>query len=412
MATRAERWAFLRAVRAGDVERVCRLLASAHDPAGRAGRSIRCRDGGRRSMLAVAVEHGHADLVPVLLAAGASPHRRRWARDALLPVVFATGDRHLVRAVLAATASVEWDVEEREAALFEAVRLDRPDLLDLLDLTGVAAKALGTEAAWAAAVGAAAAVRWLLGRGVSPDHVACPDDGETLLHRAASGSAATSVAVLLGAGADPEARDRLGRTALMRAAYSAGPVDPSLSVLLDAGADATVTDDAGLDALDHLRASAGDGPVDEMSAARRLRAAGASGQPAADRAVVRAARNGDAAALRRALADGGSPSAATVTKRGGTERPLTLAGRHVDLTCLRLLLDAGADPDKGGSDGPPVVILSAAGKQRALGVLLDAGADVHAIGPGGTTALAAAEAAARPDVAALLRDRGATSGGT
>jgi hypothetical protein len=189
----------------------------------------------------------------------------------------------------------------------------------------------------------------------------------THLHKAAANGRATVVAKMLDVGADPTLVDDHGRSALTLAVRAGH--DDIAAMLLDAGADpATVSDD------------------DD-----RVGRAGLDGQT-----LYRAARRGDTAAIRRALAAGFDPNA----HAGDDAMPLVhgaaLAGQA---DVVRLLLDAGADPNvigpygsnaigaarwgsvnifnaEGGPAARPVTDIDQTGYVETVELLLAAGADV------------------------------------
>ena len=497
MPTRAEVRTCLEAVKAGDVARVEALLAAAEEP----GRLANAEDGDGVSAVMLAVDGGHVGMIAPLVEAGADVHGSSPLMSALRRAVD-TGEAAMVEALLRVVPAEggSWSAAERFEAFEAASDANRPDLMDLLAADEVGRPDLADRAAYAAYVGLAGSLGWLLDRGV-PTGTIRQMGGETttLLHHAAGGGQAATAALLIDAGARRDATDARGRTPLTYAAgseprsligrvgeeekmklareegrviYAAGPADDAaegradtvLALLLDAGADATLRDGDGLDALAVLRAEYG-GSADDVEAwrragpdtlaadvmamidrdqartmwredvgedeyraarelvwaqedeakrvavsmaAKRLRDAGATGQPAADRAVVAAVQASDAAALAEALKAGGSPTATVVTMNGhGAMTPIRVAAMREDRACLDLLTAAGASPDDGGRDGPPLIALARAGLLDGVRMLLDAGADPNIRDRYEDDPLTAAEVAGREEVAALLRERGA-----
>ena len=254
-----------------------------------------------------------------------------------------------------------------------------------------------------------------------------------------------------------------------RVIYAAGAADPpptgrpdtALGLLLAAGADAALTDDDGLDALailaseyrsafaaaephdglayynvaaqatamvpadaakDMWRDDGPEGAREKVWAgedaalasvvatfAAALRRAGGEGERAANRAVADAVRAKDVGALRRALADGGSPAATIVTMNGhGATTPLGWAAARGDVESCRVLLDAGADPDDGGRDGPPLIGAVRGDRREVVRLLLDRGADPARPDPrdAAYAPLDAARIAGRDDIAAMLKEAG------
>lgn len=97
---------------------------------------------------------------------------------------------------------------------------------------------------------------------------------------------------------------------------------------------------------------------------------------APDLALKAAAVRGDAEAVSAALADGADVNAAPAGVSA-----LHVAARLDDAEILRLLLDAGADPDARLSGGDTAAHLAVyGGGTAALAVLIEAGADAGAMG--------------------------------
>jgi hypothetical protein len=98
-----------------------------------------------------------------------------------------------------------------------------------------------------------------------------------------------------------------------------------------------------------------------------------------------------------------------VTRNGhGATTPLGWAAARGDLEVCRVLLDAGADPNDGGRDGPPLIDAARAGRLDVVRLLLDRGADPTKPDPHdpACTALDAPRIAGRNEIVALLRAAG------
>jgi hypothetical protein len=189
----------------------------------------------------------------------------------------------------------------------------------------------------------------------------------THLHAAATKGRGSVVAKMLDCGADATLVDDHGRSALTLAVRAGH--DDIARMLVEAGADAsTVSDDD-----------------------RRVGRAGLDGQ-----ALYLAARRGDVSAIRRALAAGHEPDAPAGDERMPLLNAAALSGQ---VEVVRLLLDAGADPNTVGPYGSnalgaarwgsvnifdaeagpaarPVTDIDQTGYLQTVRLLLDAGVDV------------------------------------
>jgi ankyrin repeat protein len=208
------------------------------------GRTVERQGQGGWTPLHVAVVEGQAEIVRILVAAGADIGARtergrtplhvalRFAPE-VAPVLLELG-----AVVDAPSAAYLDDVDTLTRHLDGGARPDdRASGADLLS--------------WAAFGGAASTMRLLLGRGADVD-------GGAL--RAAAGSGRLDVVrMLVDAGADVDRRDpATGRTAL-HAAVAAGPSGDApeiVAVLLAAGADVDATTNDGASALDISRIAA------------------------------------------------------------------------------------------------------------------------------------------------------------
>jgi Ankyrin repeats (3 copies)/Ankyrin repeats (many copies) len=236
MTTRMTAPRLARLVTEGDVEAV--RSAVAENPALLA-RTVDREGQGGWTPLHLAVAAGRAEMVGVLLEAGADPAAA--TEDGRTPLQLA----------LLRSPGLVGDLRDGGAAL------DAPSAawLDDVDaLTGAlddGTPATGELLSWAAAGGASAAARLLLERGADADGGA--------LHAAARHGRLELVRLLLGAGADPDRRDPdTGRTAL-HDAVAAGPDGEGaevVRVLLEAGADVGAITNDGASALDISRVAA------------------------------------------------------------------------------------------------------------------------------------------------------------
>jgi ankyrin repeat protein len=216
------------------------------------------RDGqGGWTPLHVAVAEGRADVVRLLVAAGADlSARTEHGRDPLHTALESAPElvpllRELGAPVDAASAAYLDDVEALRTELDGGAALTDP-------VTGVDLLAL------AAAGGAAGSARTLLDRGADADGGA--------LHAAAGSTRLELVRLLLAAGADVNRRDPdTGRSPLHAAVSAGGDRDAPEVVreLLDAGADVNATTADGASALDISRVAAARSRRDDAGRARR-----------------------------------------------------------------------------------------------------------------------------------------------
>ncbi|MGY1689901.1 ankyrin repeat domain-containing protein [Geodermatophilus sp. SYSU D01105] len=241
MTTRMTAQRLGRLIADGDVEAVRtavsdapRLLSATVERAGQGG----------WTPLHVAVAEGQAEIVRVLVAAGADVsartehdrtplHLALESTPGLVPVL-----RELGAPVDAPSAAYLDDVDRLTVELDAGAPLADP-------VTGV------DLLSWAAAGGAATTARALLDRGADADGGA--------LHAAAAGARLELVRLLLAAGADVNRREPdTGRSALHVAVASGadGDAPDVVRVLLDAGADVNATTNDGASALDISRVAA------------------------------------------------------------------------------------------------------------------------------------------------------------
>jgi ankyrin repeat protein len=230
-----------RLIAAADVEGVRTAVESS---AGLLARTVERAGQGGWTPLHVAVAECQAEIVRLLVAAGAdltarTEHHRTPLHVALefspelVPLLVELG------AVLdAPSAAYLDDVAQLTAQLDDGAQLSDPASgFDLLS--------------WAAFGGAVATAELLLERGADADAGA--------LHAAAAGSRLALVRLLLDAGADVDRRDPHTGRAPLHAAVDAGPGGDApeiVRVLLAAGADVNATTDDGASALDISRVAA------------------------------------------------------------------------------------------------------------------------------------------------------------
>ena len=385
------------AVRVDDLE-ITRLLLRAGAPANAANRY-------GVTPLSLAAINGNPAMIETLAAAGADVNAVVTRGQTVLMTAARTGNAAAVKVLLDRGANVN----DRESALGE------------------------TAIMWAASENHAAVVTLLAdrgaevnGRSVTPTYpkdrfglegvlTILPHGNWTPIMYAARDGAPDAARALAKAGAEVNAADPDGTTPMMLAIMNSHY--DTANVLLEAGADPNIVDKAGMGALYAAvdMSSLGEvyglpprkvndtlSPTDLIS---RLIAKGA----AVDARLK-------SAALQRNHTPGEPLLGAGTT-------PLMRAARNGDYAAVKILLAAGADPKLTQPNGTNALIM-AGGVGRGLGVfakdvgtesdlrqtavlLLDRGVDVNATTTDGTTALHLAAQAGMDSVVLLLVERGA-----
>jgi cytohesin len=216
-----------------------------------------------------------------------------------------------------------------------------------------------------------------------PDRVDVPYGAscETLLHDAADFGRVDAARILLANGADPQARDRYGRTPLHYAAREGHPAVAKL--LVEHGADPNVGDRGGrTTVVDAVSAVSPETREGRFRVAQVLLAAGAlpdTPERGSRRSALHAAADhqGDPVFVRLLLEHGASVDLAD--SQG--ETPLHRAASAGNLESVRLLLDAGANPNA-GSRGTPLAAAAYAGHLEVVRLLLERGSEVDRTVPG------------------------------
>jgi ankyrin repeat protein len=368
------------AARSGDTAEVAKLLAAGADPGAANRYGV--------TPLSLAIEGAHAPVVVALLQAGADPRAPMPEGRTLLMMAARSGNADIVRALLAPGAGPA-DPNAREATLGE------------------------TPLIWAAAANSAEAARLLIAAGADvnarSNTLEYPKDRfglegvltilprgywTPLMYAAREGSLEAAT-VLAGAGADLNAQDPDGTTALVFAILN-GHFDTA-AMLVEKGADPNLADSVGMAAL---YAAVDMNTLGEIYG--RPKRAITSKITALDMIGILLQRGADpnaglkSSTLHRAHTPGEG------TLREGTT-PLMRAARNGDTAAIRVLVSHGADPNKVQKSGTTALML-AAGLGRGQGVfaedyateaqlleaveyLVSLGVDVNAADAQGETAL-------------------------
>ena len=226
----------------------------------------------------------------------------------------------------------------------------------------------------------------------------------TELMRAASRGDYAEAARLLPS-SDVGARDQFGNTAL---SYAAGGGHAEVvRLLLLAGADPSARNDAGSDARSRALSSGREEVVRLLDAVREggLK----SFLTSADRRLLECCREGNAVGVKAELERGANPDARSP---GSNWTPLiaACAGGHTDVA--RLLLARGADTEAQAAGGRRALHFAVELRDIALvRILLDAGADPDPTDFSGVTPRSAARREGSAEVVRLLEERAAAARG-
>ncbi|HEY7173006.1 MAG TPA: ankyrin repeat domain-containing protein [Vicinamibacterales bacterium] len=380
----AGRPALVDLVKGGDLAAV-RAALQAHQSADDADRE-------GMSALHVAVLADRADLVELLLRAGASPNVKNRYGVTPLSVACENGDATIVEALLAAGGDPNVALASGETPLMTAARTGNSAAVRLLLGHGVSIEAREstrqqTALMWAAAEGNAAAIELLVRAGA--DVKARSKGGLTPLLFAVRDDRTDAARMLLASGADVNERMPDGMSALVVAVTNANY--EMAAFLLDRGADPNA-DAQGWTALHQIAVSrkpntginlpgpVPSGDVSGLDLVRTLVAKGADVN----------------ARVKKEIKDG---YRSNLNRIGAT--PFVLAARAPDLDLMRVLLDQGADPMLATDNGASALMVASGvgmwapgespgtAEESAEGVkqLIALGLDVNAVDKNGDTAL-------------------------
>ncbi len=360
------------AARGGNMDEVKKLLAENPD-------QLQLPDSNGTTPLLCATIEGHADLVKYLVEAGADINAVNNRRSNALQLAAYFGHVELIEYFLEKGFNINGPSDAAFTPLTFSIMTNKPDaakyliehgadqniadrtyggypfhwacvrsdsvMFDLLfskgfDIRLPAATDSTPPLMWAAHNGNAAAIRWLISKGLDPDLTM--SNGWTVLHNAARAGHVEAVKALLDGGANFDRADNNGTTPLGSALFE-GRVDIA-RMLIDAGASI------------HHR--------------------GEQGETILHQAVF----GGNAEVITLILNHGVDINSATT--RGYT--PLHYAVFGNDSAAVRLLLDKGADVDAGSETGStPLFAAAARSAADIVKILVENGADINAPGTDG-----------------------------
>jgi ankyrin repeat protein len=344
--------------------------------------------------LSWAVHLGERRLADALLDAGANVNVADEYGETPLTLAAANGDVPLMTRLLALGARADASRWNGETALMIAAGAGSVEAVQLLARHGanldVAEPRRGqTALMWAAAEGHTAVVKALIELGANVNAVS--KSGFTALAFAVSKDDVGSVRMLLAAGLDPNLVLPSGNRLLTMAMTLRHRA--SALALVDGGADVRVADRAGNRPL-HVATQSGDGEL-----VRKLLAKGAdvNVRTPASRIVVNRGR------------DGGR-----IFVGGGLQTPLMMAAQSNQLSVMRALVEAGADPSLTSDNGSTLLMFGAGGNLETASYAYELDPHVDVVNKLGQTPMHAAISAAVPrtqaqvcEVIQFLADKGA-----
>jgi ankyrin repeat protein len=363
------------AAASGSAELVEALLDAGAD-----AKALTTADG--ETVLMTAARAGNADAVRLLLDRGADVNAREGYKGQTA-LMWAAAERHPAVVKLLLERGADWKVRSFD-------RETKPPKLSAASSISPIPRGGFTALLFAAREGDVATVRAMLDAGVDIDHGDV--DNTTALVVAIMNKHYTLAKFLIDRGADVNAVDAAGRTALYAIVdirnedYSALPNRPL---------------DDPLPSLDLLAALLDHGAMPDVALTRPL--PGRSGMDAGDTtlnagstALMRAARAGDAAAMRLLLARGADPK--LTTKDGNTALMLAAGIGYRDknthgtesgaLEAVKVAMAAGLDFHQTNARGEtPLHGAALRGADTIVQFLLDQGADINAVSAQGYTPL-------------------------
>ncbi|MCB1866219.1 MAG: ankyrin repeat domain-containing protein [Chromatiales bacterium] len=253
---------------------------------------------------------------------------------------------------------------------------------------------------WAAQSGNVNAVRELLAAGANPNAVDAI--GHTPVMRAVETQKKDVVKLLLDSGASTQGADVYGRTLAHLAVETDDPA--IVAAVLDAGADFNAKDADGLSPLFKTLQNFGERRNEIVALLAKHGVDLNQGSPYST-PLLFAIENQDAQLLKMLLEAGADPNVANESGR----RPLHEA--VADLALARQLFKAGADPNiTDRFDEPLLFSIMNEGRPDLVEAFLEAGADANRPRSDGQTPLGFARDTGQTDLEALLKRHGAVDG--
>lgn len=388
-----------------------------------------------------AVRANDGEMTELLIRAGANVKAATRYGVTPLSLAATNGNAALIETLIRAGADPNTARPEGETVLMTAARTGSPDAVKILVEHGANVNAQEewqgqTALMWAATENNAAAVKVLSERGADlnarskvlsfPEFsfetsgmviTMLPKGGWTPLMYAARQGSLDATRMLADMNADLNATDPDGTTALMLAIINAH--FDLAHVLLEEGADPNVADINGTTALYWAVDMNTLGSVLSRPPPKWVDAHGA-----ADTVKELLARGANPNARLKRPIIGRHHALVGDTSMGDGTTPLARAAKSNDLSVMRLLLDAGADPTLTLKDRTTVVMIAAAGGRQvgayvgalrvteatsleAIELVVERGVDVRAFNTGGETALHMAAARGADSIVRFLVEKGA-----
>ncbi|CAG7937699.1 unnamed protein product [Penicillium salamii] len=368
-----------------------------------AGANKETRDCDGQTPLHCAIEQKNEDIVRLLLEAGADKEAKVYFRKTPLIIAAYGGCEAIVRLLLDAGADKDARDTDGGTPLHYAIEQRHEHIVCLLLEVGTDKEAKvttgDTPLIKGASRGCEAIVRLLLDAGADKEAREC--HGETPLHCAVEQGHEAIVRLLLHVGADKEARTKIHDTPLHKAAYEG--CEAIVRLLLDAGADKGAKDGIGGTPL-HKAARSESQCEDSMRLLLDVGADKEARDEFGGTPLYHAVEKRHEAIVRLLLNVGANKEA----KTDYFETPLIKAAYEGYEAIVRLLLDAGADKEARQCHGKtPLHCAVQQGHEAIVHLLLDARADKDARDNHGETPLYCAVKERHETIVRLLLDAGA-----